>query len=205
MLVHFIVWGLSGIWLIFILILWWAAYRQAIHLSHHKKALFRSYRAKQGQPFTEPQDYLESMGWDSAPSLSRQDIIAHWRAMTQTDRQHLSGYIEMMPQMGLLGTVVSLFLSASLFDFTTKMLGLALLTTMFGLLGALFARRFLEMPADRDYHNILELLQNEEVVARLINTGSQEDMASVGDEEPGGQSQSSRPFSKTPLLGKQKK
>jgi hypothetical protein len=48
------------------------------------------------------------------------------------------------------------------------MLGLALVTTVFGLTGALWARASFELPSEKDYFGILELLQNEQVDQQLI-------------------------------------
>ncbi len=50
-----------------------------------------------------------------------------------------------------------------------KMLGLALATTGFGLVGSLTARKLFEMPSEKSFYSILELLQNDDVVDRLIH------------------------------------
>jgi biopolymer transport protein ExbB/TolQ len=122
----------------------------------------------------EPLRYLEKLGWKASHKLERLDIVTKYRALTQTHKQHLASYIEMMPQLGLLGTVISLFLSAFVFDFNMQMLGLALTTTMFGLLAAIFARYFLEMKAEKCYHDILEFLQNQKVIDLITSQDVEE-------------------------------
>lgn len=165
-----VAWILSGIWLLVILWLWLSARDQAKQLERHEEILRNSYMEKPSQAFTHPHEFLQAAGWQASSPLDRQDMISFWRAVTQADKQRLATFIEMMPQMGLLGTVFSLFLSAFIFEFNMKMLGLALATTGFGLVGSLSARKLFEMPSEKYYYSIMELLQNDKVVERLVHS-----------------------------------
>jgi hypothetical protein len=165
-----VTWGLSGLWLALVIRCWLLVRYHASRLASHAEVLESSYRGdvSHPQPFLDPLKHLQAEGWRASSSLSKQDMIAYWRATAQTDKQRMSSYVEMMPQIGLLGTVLSLFFSAFLFEFNMTMLGLALVTTVFGLTGALWARASFELPSEKDYFGILELLQNEQVVQQLI-------------------------------------
>ncbi|MCB9642528.1 MAG: hypothetical protein H6728_05585 [Myxococcales bacterium] len=138
-------------------------------LQEQEAILRRSYQKAPEEAYLEPLAYLQASGWQASDALSRHDMISRWRASAQAARHRVSAYIEMMPQLGLLGTVVSLLLAATFFDFDTRTLGFALNTTIMGLIGALFGRWWIENPAEESYFNILELLQNSEVVSRLVH------------------------------------
>ena len=169
---EFVTGALGAIWFVLVAFLYAQAWLVRRALREQELLLRRSYEKAPQEAYVEPLAYLQARGWQASAALSRHDMIARWRAMAQTARQRISAYIEMMPQMGLLGTVISLLLAATFFDFDTRTLGFALVTTIFGLVGALFARWWLENPADESYFNILELLNNREVVSRLVEAVS---------------------------------
>lgn len=163
-------WGLSFMWLGWIIRYWLLAKHHADRLAQHAEVLSMGYQSNSEHPtpFLHPMKYLQIEGWKASGSLSRQDMIAYWRSAAQTDKQKMAAYIEMMPQLGLLGTVLSLFFAAFIFEFNISTLGLALVTTVFGLSGALSARTALELPTEQHYFNVMELLQNEHVIESLI-------------------------------------
>lgn len=165
-----VTWGLSSLWVGMIAWCWSRARRHARSLQQHESVLMASYKAEPDTPYDDPLTFLQAEGWRASPALTRLDIISRWRAVAQAHKQKLVAYIEMMPQLGLLGTVVSLFLAAFLFDFNMETLGFALFTTICGLVGALWSRSTLEIPSEENYFNILELLENPDVIQHLLNT-----------------------------------
>lgn len=165
-----VAWSTSGVWLLAILWLWRLARREYYRLEKHSLFMKMRYvNLPKDEPFNGYEDYIKRVGWEQSTPLSRVEVLARIRAESQTDKQKLATYIEMMPQMGLLGTVLSLFLAAFVFDFTIKMLGLALATTAFGLVGSITARSWLEMPAEELYHGVMERLNNADVTNALVN------------------------------------
>lgn len=160
---------LSLFWLLWIGFLFFKARSIRRELHEQEEILRRSYQKAPEDAYLEPLAYLQASGWKASDALSRHDMISRWRASAQSARQRVAAYIEMMPQIGLLGTVVSLLLAATFFDFDTRTLGFALNTTIMGLIGALFGRWWIENPAEESFYNILELLQNREVVSRLVH------------------------------------
>ena len=173
---HITTGALSALWFLFIVYCYRSAKYHAKKLKEHEEILFNSYRQQDSEtkPYLSPLKHLQAEGWKASDSLSRYDMISSWRAMAQTHKQKLASSIEMMPQLGLLGTILSLLLAASFFDFDISMLGFALTTTMIGLGGALFGRIRLEMPSEESYYNIIELLENENVVKRLLSIISEQ-------------------------------
>lgn len=160
---------LSVFWLLWIGFLFLKARGIRRELREQEEILRRSYQKAPEEAYLEPLAYLQASGWKASDALSRHDMISRWRASAQSARQRVAAYIEMMPQIGLLGTVVSLLLAALFFDFDTRTLGFALNTTIMGLIGALFGRWWIENPAEESFYNVLELLQNREVVSRLVH------------------------------------
>ncbi|TNE48160.1 MAG: hypothetical protein EP343_17115 [Deltaproteobacteria bacterium] len=180
-----VAWTTSGVWLLAILWLWRLASREFKNLEKHE-AFLELFSPNPKQAKTSVEEYgalLVNRGWEKSSLQSRAEILAAVRAVTNTDKQKLATYIEMMPQMGLLGTVLSLFLAAFVFDFTIKMLGLALATTAFGLVGSITARSWLEMPAEKIYHKVMEQLNSAELTQLLLGWGQQTEAKPSSAEE----------------------
>lgn len=167
-----VAWLTSFIWLVAIFGLWWTSLKQYERI-RAQELLIRTIYEKNNHSglHHDSQTYLKllaRLGWEQVSFETRRDILSSLRAEAQADKQKLATYIEMMPQMGLLGTVLSLFLSAFFFDFNMKMLGMALATTAFGLVGSLVARNWFELPSERHFYGIIAMLEDEQVTKELL-------------------------------------
>ncbi len=163
-----LVWGISITWLILATGLLIKAWRAKERLKRHSEALRSSYLGET-TPITTPLEYLQVQGMRKLNEPQIAELSAGLRASAKIDRQLISSCTEMMPQLGLLGTVFSIFFSAFFAKFSLKMLGLALITTIIGLIGALLCRWFIELPSDTYYHNLTEFLSGEETLTALLH------------------------------------
>ena len=113
------------------------------------------------------QAFLMRRGLSELAGKERSLLLQVTRAHAESARSEIASRIELMPQVGLLGTVLGLtlsmvFESSSMFD----ALGLALTTTLIGLAAAAIAKARLEPEADQKLQLILALTDNEELKQR---------------------------------------
>ncbi len=165
--IEWIIWGVSILWFIIAVALFIKANGAKSRLRRHQAALYSAYTGEY-DPHSTPLEYLQSRGFENISSQTLQELAAGWRASAHTDRQLIYNTIEMMPQLGLLGTVISIFLSAFMGSFSLQMLGLALITTIIGLVGALASRWLIELPSDKYFFSLLELLNDESSLQKLL-------------------------------------
>jgi biopolymer transport protein ExbB/TolQ len=102
---------------------------------------------------------LKRRGLDALETLDRRLAIGLLRAQADAQRARVTASIELMPQLGLLGTVIGLMYSMLVMgDTSVGGIGTALLTTFVGLLGLLAARLHIEPSADEEHGRIVHLL-----------------------------------------------
>jgi len=167
MTIQAVTWALSGLWLLMIIYFWMKAKEYAEQLEKNEK-LLRSIYFSKASDFSDPIGRLVQQGWEFSLDKQREGVIAGIRANAQSDKQKIAMYIEMMPELGLLGTVISLFFAAFVFDFNMTTLGFALVTTIMGLIGALFGKHTIELKAESHYFSIVEFLNDKTITDKLI-------------------------------------
>lgn len=102
---------------------------------------------------------LKRRGLDALDQLDRRLAIGLLRVQADAHRARVTASIELMPQLGLLGTVIGLLYSMLVRgDTSVGGIGTALFTTFVGLLGLLAARLKIEPSADEEHGRIVHLL-----------------------------------------------
>jgi biopolymer transport protein ExbB/TolQ len=89
------------------------------------------------------------------------------RARCQSDMGRISRYIEVMPLIGLLGTVVGVIIYLLYRDQAEQGLWTALLTTLVGLLGAIVGKSWTEIRAEEALNALLARFEDPALPAAL--------------------------------------
>lgn len=104
---------------------------------------------------------LHQRGINSLDNVDRRLALGLLRAAADSRRARITASIELMPQLGLLGTVLGLMYTMLIQrDTSVSGIGTALLTTFAGLVGLLAARLMLEPSADDEFRRIVHLLDD---------------------------------------------
>lgn len=115
---------------------------------------------------------LHRRGMASLEHPDRRLAIGLLRAWADVCRARITASIELMPQLGLLGTVVGLMYTMLVQqDTSVSGIGTALLTTFVGLVGLLAARLLIEPAADKEYRDIVHLLDDPRLLAESDSAG----------------------------------
>lgn len=109
---------------------------------------------------------LHRRGMASLERPDRRLAIGLLRASADARRARITASIELMPQLGLLGTVLGLMFTMLVQrDTSVSGIGTALLTTFAGLVGLLAARLLIEPSADDEFRRIVHLLDDPRLLA----------------------------------------
>jgi biopolymer transport protein ExbB/TolQ len=116
---------------------------------------------------------LHQRGIDSLDQPDRRLALGLLRAAADSRRARITASIELMPQLGLLGTVIGLmYTMLVLHDTSVSGIGTALLTTFAGLVGLLAARLLIEPSADDEFRRVVHLLDDPRLAANPSETES---------------------------------
>lgn len=168
--------GLIAVFAILILHQWGQAAKAARAIRRQAALLNRLYAGGSGggpHPGKSPDDLeriltrLIGKGYGQTGERERLLIVSRLRGGNHAAKQRLAAHIELMPQLGLLGTVVGLAINLARSDYSLPALGLALATTLIGLLCGIIAKQSQEIKSEEHYWRVMELLENPEVVREL--------------------------------------